>query len=283
MSNSFEKLNRVPPSMPTVWQECNPILRTMSMAQRGIYFSIMLHLWVYDTLPWDVWQLAKTIGSDYRTTAKLLQKCGDLAVCVRCSCGWRAETLHCPCSDLAVTVHNIKLKNYKVDVNSKLPLGTTEPNPTLTQPKVTPPSAQRGAASSGGGKEEENSTNVVEGYFDQEAPNPLVEKLVGLLGMVNPLAPRVYGEWSRRLENLQDGVGVERYSKAIAYLFANPMYCRGIKTCTKDKVLWLMEKWEPMLAKMDSDAEFAKNKPEDNRPQYRKNPSGGSGFGKTVA
>jgi hypothetical protein len=84
------------------------------------------------------------------------------------------------------------------------------------------------------------------------------------------------------LENLVDGWGSVKYAKALSYVFENPMYSRGIKTTKEDKSLWLAGKYEQILAKMDADAEFAAKKPQDNRPAYLKNPSGKSGFGKSV-
>lgn len=111
----------------------------------------------------------------------------------------------------------------------------------------------------------------------------MVDDLVQRLGVKTP-DPEVYATWSRRLENLKDGWGAERYPKAIAYVFDNAQYCRGIKTTKQDKVAWLCDKYESILAKMDADAEFASKKPkdQDNRPDYIKNPSGGVRFPKSV-
>jgi hypothetical protein len=284
--------------MPIIWQDwmSSPTIRSMSMTQQGIFLNILLHQWVYGSVPRDPWKLAKAIGADYETTLRLLVKYSEILVCCECGTSWTRVTCECGDTKLGVTCENLKLKNLKIDVNLGLALGTTEPNPTITSPKVTPPCAPFGGEGGGG-----VSTSVVDGYFDQAkkgmaeaaveekptptptpAPSPLVDDLVQRLGMVNPPELKVYGEWARRLENLVDGWGAVKYAKAIAYVFENQMYCRGIKTTKEDKSLWLAGKYEQIIAKMDADAEFAAKKPQDDRPGYLKNPSGKSGFGKSV-
>jgi hypothetical protein len=293
-----DKLDRVPPYMPIIWQDwmSSPTIRSMSMTQQGIFLNILLHQWVYGSVPRDPWKLAKAIGADYETTLRLLVKYSEILVCCECGTSWTRVTCECGDTKLGVTCENLKLKNLKIDVNLGLALGTTEPNPTITSPKVTPPCAPFGGEGGGG-----VSTSVVDGYFDQAkkgmaeaaveekptptptpAPSPLVDDLVNRLGMVKPPEPKVYGEWARRLENLMDGWGAVKYAKAIAYVFENQMYCRGIKTTKEDKSIWLAGKYEQIIAKMDADAEFAAKKPQDDRPGYLKNPSGKSGFGKSV-
>jgi hypothetical protein len=290
-----DKLDRVPPYMPIIWQDwmSSPTIRSMSMTQQGIFLNILLHQWVYGSVPRDPWKLAKAIGADYKSTVRLLEKSSTQLVCSQCGASWEPVTCQCGASKETVTCHNPKLQNLKNDVNLGLALGTTEPNPTITSPKVTPASAPFG-----GGEGEAVSSSVVDGYFDQAkkgmaeaaveekptpAPSPLVDDLVQRLG-VKPPDLKVYGEWARRLGNLVDGWGEARYQKAIAYVFANQMYCRGIKTCKEDKVIWLCSKWEQILAKMDADADYASKKPKenDNRPDYIKNPSNRDWFGKSV-
>jgi hypothetical protein len=288
-----DKLDRVPPYLPFIWQDwmSSPTVRSMTMTQRGIFLEILLYQWVYGSVPRDPWKLAKAIGADYETTLRLLVKYSEILVCCECGKSWARVICECGDTKLGVTCENPKLRNLKIDVNLGLPLATTEPHPTITPPKVTSPSA-----AAGGREGESDSGAVVEGYFDQgkksmaeaaveekPTPSPLVDDLVQRLG-VKPPDPKVYGEWARRLENLVDGWGEAIYQKAIPYLFANQMYCRGIKTTKEDKVSWLCGKYEQILAKMDADAEFAAKKPkeQDNRPEYLKNPSGKSGFGKSV-
>jgi hypothetical protein len=289
-----DKLSRVPPFVPLLWQDwqSSPSVRSMTMTQQGIFLNILLHQWVYGSVPRDPWKLAKAIGADYETTLRLLVKYSEILVCCECGTSWTRVTCECGDTKLGVTCENLKLKNLKIDVNLGLALGTTEPHPTITSPKVTPPSAPFR-----GGEGEGVSSSV--GYFDQAkkgmaeaaveekptptpAPSPLVDDLVQRLGMVKPPEPKVYGEWAHRLENLVDGWGSVKYAKAIAYVFENQMYCRGIKTTKEDKSVWLAGKYEQIIAKMDADAEFASKKPQDNRPDYLKNPSGKSGFGKSV-
>jgi hypothetical protein len=289
MSNSFEKLNRVPPVLPIVWHEFNPLIRTMNMTQRGVYFSMMLHQWLYDSLPWDAWQLPKAIGAEYKTCRKFLEKFSDLTVCVQCSSSYRPATVHCSCSDRAVTMHNEKLKNYKIDVNSKVPLGTTEPNPTSTEGNGTSPSADAVPPPTGGGEKKKNSGSSLDDDFDQDPlePNPLVDELVARLGMARPPVPKLYREWARKLNNLVDGYGVARYQKGIAYLFENAYFGRGIKATKEGKVAWLCSKWEAVLTQMDADKEFGKKtssaaRANDNRPEYLSKPSGNVSFGKSV-
>ena len=296
-----DKLNRVPPFIPLLWQawRSSPSIRSMTMAQRGIFIEILIEQWIYGSFPRSAWELSRRVGSDFKTTGRLLEKYSELAVCCQCGDSWTPVTCQCGASKLTATCHNPRLRNLRIDVDSDLALGTTEPNPTKPQPKVTSPYAPFGGEGGGG-----VSTSVVDGYFDQAkkgmaeaaveekttptptpAPSPLVDDLVQRLGMVKPPEPKVYGEWARRLENLVDGWGAVKYAKAIAYVFENQMYCRGIKTTKEDKSVWLCGKYESILAKMDADTEFASKKPangQDNRPQYLKNPSGGVKFGKSV-
>jgi hypothetical protein len=265
----------------------------MTMTQQGIYLNILIYQWVYGDFPRNAWELSRTLNSSYDTTLRLLSDYSHLFVCCECSASWSRADCECGASKSRGTCENPRLRNIRVDVNSDLPIGTTEPNLTITSPKVTPTCAPSGGE--GGGRV---STSVVEGYFDQAkqgmakaavveepTPNPLADQLVGLLGTKAP-DPKVYGDWARLLGHLQDAHGQARYQSILAYCFKNERYCRGIKTTGKDKVLWLMDKFDGLGAKMDADEEFkkaSKPKEQDNRPEYLKNPSGKAGFGKTVA
>jgi len=279
-----DKLNRVPPFIPLLWQawRSSPSVRSMTMAQRGIFIEILIEQWIYGSFPRSAWELSRRIGSDFKTTGRLLEKYSELAVCCQCGASWTPVTCQCGASNLPATCHNPRLRNIRFDVDSDLAIGTTELNPT--QPKLSEPHLASASPTGGGGGV---SSSVVEGYFDQAKTNPapslLVDELVKRLGMVKPLDPATYGEWARRLGNLRDG-WTDKYDRALSYVFDNPMYSRGIKTTKEDKSLWLMNKWESILAKMDADAEFASRKPkdQDNRPEYLKNPAGGVKFGKSV-
>jgi hypothetical protein len=297
-----DKLNRVPPFIPLLWQawRSSPSVRSMTMAQRGIFIEIMIEQWIYGSFPRSAWELSRRIGSDFKTTGRLLEKYSELAVCCQCGASWTPVTCQCSASNLPATCHNPKLRNLRIDVDSDLALGTTELNPT--QPKLrephlalnalAPPSEARGGGgvsssvvdeSLGRAKKDMAEAAVVE----EPTLNPLADQLVGLLGTKAP-DPKVYGDWARRLDDLVDAWGQARYQRVLAYCFKNERYCRGIKTTAKDKVLWFTEKFEGIGAKMDADDEFestkvSKPKEQDNRPEYLKNPSGKVGFGKTVA
>ena len=134
-----DKLNRVPPFIPLLWQDwcSSPTVRRMTMAQRGIYVEILIEQWVYGDFPRSAWELSRRIGSDFKTTVRLLEKYSELAVCCQCGASWTPVNCQCGASNLTATCHNPKLKNLANDVNSDLPLGTTQPNPT--QPNLREP------------------------------------------------------------------------------------------------------------------------------------------------
>jgi hypothetical protein len=293
-----DKLNRVPPFIPLLWQtwRSSPSVRCMTMAQRGIFIEMLIEQWIYGSFPRSAWELSRRIGSEYKATGRLLEKYSELAVCCQCGASWTPVTCQCGASNPPATCHNLRLLNLRMDVDSDLALGTTEVNPT--QPKLREPQlASASPTGRGGGV----STSVVGEYFDQAkqgmakaavveeptpSPNPLADQLVGLLGTRAP-EPKVYGKWARLLGHLQDAHGQARYQQVLAYCFKNERYCRGIKTTAKDKVSWLMEKFDSVAAKMEADEEFesknaSKPKVQDNRPEYLRNPSGGVKFGKSV-
>jgi hypothetical protein len=304
-----DKLNRVPPFLPLLWQDWlrSGDVRSMTMAQRGIYLEILVKQWVLGSVPRDAWKLAKGIQADYRATVRLLTTYSHLLACCQCGASWTPVTCQCGASNLTATCHSPKLRNLRNDVDSDLALGTTEPN--LTQPKLTEPhpaaSPLEPPSPTGGGGV---SSPVVEGYFGQgnkrngaaavveqptpdPTPNPLVDEFIGLLGMVKPPSPQTYNYWSEVFGRLVDAHGRPRFRTIMAYCFEHERYCRGIRTVKKqDKADWLSEHFAELAERMVADEEFeskrgqkaAKYKVGENKPDYIANPSGTVGFGKSV-
>jgi hypothetical protein len=131
-----DKLDRVPPYLPIIWQDwlSDPDVRSMTMAQRGIFLEILLQQWVFGDVPRDPWKLSKDIKADYRTTVKFLQTYSKTLACIQCHRCWNAVKPQCQCSDLTGRVHNRKLHFLSIDVKLNLPLGTTEANRTEPEP-----------------------------------------------------------------------------------------------------------------------------------------------------
>jgi len=127
-----DKLDRVPPYLPIIWQDwlSDPDVRSMNMAQRGIFLEILLQQWVFGDVPRDPWKLSQDIKADHRTTVKFLQTYSKTLACVQCHRCWNAVKPQCQCSERAGRVHNRKLHFLRIDVISGLPLGTTEANRT---------------------------------------------------------------------------------------------------------------------------------------------------------
>jgi hypothetical protein len=192
-----DKLDRVPPYMPIVCCEWkgNRDIQRMTVAEEGFFVRFLLKQWELGDLPADPWLLSRLLNTNYRTTDKWLQKYSHLTVKSLQPRSEHAASLHQECSKCAVSLHNEKLKNYGIDVNLGLPLGTTEPNLTETSPKVTPTCAPFGGEGAGG-----VSSSVVDEYLGQGKPTPcpLVDDLVQRLGVKTP-DPEVYSTWSRRL------------------------------------------------------------------------------------
>jgi len=293
-----DKLNRVPPYLPIIWQDwlSSGDVRSMTMAQRGIYVEILIRQWVLGSVPRDAWKLAKDIQADYKTTVRLLSTYSHLLVCCQCGASWTPVTCQCGTSNLTATCHNPKLKNIRNDVDSDLPIGTTEPNPTtpnrrephLALNALAPPSEARG--------EGVTSASLDGEVFDQATPitakdDSLVNEFVGLLGMAKSPSPEVYNHWSTVFAQLVEAYGEPNFKTIMAYCFQHERYCRGIKTVKKqDKADWFSQNFEELAERMAADEEFAakrgakaaKYKVNEKAPEYIKNPSGNVGFGKSV-
>jgi hypothetical protein len=296
-----DKLNRVPPFLPLLWQDwqSSPSVRTMTMTQQGIFLNILIHQWVYGGFPRSAWELSRRIGSDYKSTGRLLEKYSDLAVCCQCGASWTPVACQCGASNLTATCHNPKLKNHRIDVDSDLALGTTELNPT--QPKLREPHLASASPTGGGG--EVTSTALGGKVSDQATPldppptptgdapmvnDSLVTEFVALLGQKPSVLSRNY--WSTVFATLVKEYGEPQFRNVLAYCFANERYCRGVKTTARDKADWFAEKFPAIADKMTADAEFdskrsakvASAKVPENAPDYRKNPTGRDWFGKSV-
>ena len=132
-----DKLNRMPPYLPIIvedWQS-DPDTQSMTDAQIGVFLKALLHQWQNGSLPRNAWDFAKKIDSSFDTTRRFLSDYSHLFVCCECFASWSKEDCECGASKSRARCENTKLKNLRIDVNSGLGLGTTEPN--ITEPKVT--------------------------------------------------------------------------------------------------------------------------------------------------
>lgn len=160
MGKSFTIEDRIPPILPINWLdwEGDEHVQEMDETMEGIYFRIVRELWKFNQFEFNYTQLAKRLRvKDARRVRSFLEKWGHLFRCVKCGlvpvprwehaatlqqpcsdlavpmqkpCRYCAASLQCSCSDLAVFVQHGKLKNYKNDVISGSPLGTTQQNQT---------------------------------------------------------------------------------------------------------------------------------------------------------
>ncbi len=134
-----DKLNRMPPYLPIIvedWQS-DPDTQSMTDAQIGIFFKSLLYQWQTGSLPRNAWDFAKKIDSSYDTTLRFLLDYSHLFVCCECFASWSREDCECGASKSRARCENRKLKNLRIDVNSDVALGTTEPKLTKTKPKLT--------------------------------------------------------------------------------------------------------------------------------------------------
>ena len=134
-----DKLNRMPPYLPIIvedWQS-DPDTQSMTDAQIGIFLKALLHQWQNGSLPRNAWDFAKKIASSYDTTRRFLSDYSHLFVCCECFASWSREDCECGASKSRARCENRKLKNLRIDVNSDVALGTTEPKLTKTEPKST--------------------------------------------------------------------------------------------------------------------------------------------------
>jgi hypothetical protein len=286
------KLNRVPPFIPLLWQDwrSSADIASMTPTQRSLYLDILIEQWIYGDVPRDPYKLHKKINptGDYRTTVRFLSAYSHLIVCSQCYHGWKTGCCPCGACDSTGTCLNLKLKNLRIDVNSDLPLGTTELNPTepdRREPHLAPPAEAgegRGVA----------FTSLQGEICDQATPktpsptdDPLVNEFVALLGQKPSTLSQNY--WSTVFAKLVKLHGEPHFRNVMAYCFQNERYCRGVKTTGKDKADWFADKFEGMADKMLADSEFESKrsakvvaaKVPANAPDYRKNPTGRNWFG----
>jgi hypothetical protein len=295
-----DKLNRIPPFLPFLWQDwrSSQTVRRMTHSQRSIYLDILIEQWISGNVPRDAWRLAGMIQADYKSTVRLLENFSEVLVCCQCGASWTPVNCQCGASNLTATCHNPKLRNIRIDVDSGVALGTTEPN--LTQPHLTEPQLASASQTGGGGI----SNSVVERYFDQgnkrdgamaeeptPTPDPLVDDFIALLAPPKPPCPQTYNHWSGVFGRLVGVHGEAKFKTIMAYCFQHERYCRGIRTVKKqDKADWFYDNFVELAERMVADQEFdarrsqkaAKNKTPENAPDYIKNPSGNVSFGKSV-
>jgi hypothetical protein len=157
--------DRVPPTIPINWADWDgdEHVREMNETMEGIYFRIIREQWVHGRIDFDHNRLAQRLRCDRRNVKKFLEKWGHLFRCCKCDlrseyvavtppvrseyvagaslvCSYCAPSPLCSCSDRVRSVYHRKLKFYRIDVNSGLPLGTTKQNVTEpNQRKPEPP------------------------------------------------------------------------------------------------------------------------------------------------
>ena len=157
MANN-DKLDRVPPFIPIIWQDWASSLdiQSMSTSEEGLFNRFIHKQWVLGELPADPWALKKLLRVDHRTIIRFLAKYEHLFVgaqkhnskcTVNVQQGYSKITVDITTNTVNIltdtvslcicplTLHNPKLRNLYNDVIFKLPLGTTEPN--LTEVNLT--------------------------------------------------------------------------------------------------------------------------------------------------
>jgi hypothetical protein len=178
------KLTWVPPYMPLIWQDwmSSADIRSMTMAQRGIYISILLHQWIYDGVPRDAWQLSKDINAKYDTVKRFLQTYPHLFVCRECGGSWTGAVGECCGSSGGVVVENIKLRNLRKEAISDTPLGTNKTKATevkvIQQQQKQPSQGKRRNDAFSEGRERVVLSVGGVTTRDADAPAPIKEELI---------------------------------------------------------------------------------------------------------
>lgn len=132
LAKKQDKLNRVPPYLPIVWQDWASSLdmQQMTFADEGFFFRFLRKQWELGELPADPYRLAKLLHCHSTTASRWLHKWCRLVTPVQHPCTTHAPVVDHQCSMCVTTVHNKKLQNLKIDVISGIELGTTEQNRT---------------------------------------------------------------------------------------------------------------------------------------------------------
>lgn len=251
-----DKLERVPPILPILWQDwdSDPDIMGMSLPEEGFYFKFLKRQWVLGDLPADPWKLAKELKVNYRTTAHWLQKYSYLTVQTQRPCSEHAPAVQLECTKCAASLHNKKLKNLRIDVISDLALGTTEPK--ITKPKVTEPEHIAGV-------EDEAPTQAPAPEPEAPTPDSEISKfllaIAGLLGKTT-VKRSVLTKWEAALQPK-----VKAHSEAYVLgllkyaLEENEVWARAFSSLTKQEpVEYFATKFETIEGNREGDEKFKK-------------------------
>jgi len=117
-----------PPYLPIIVEDwvSDSDIQSMTVAQIGIFIKALIRQWQDGSLPRNPWDFAAKIEARYETVANFLQSYSNLFACLECGRRWTGSDCGCGCSKAVGRVENKKLKFLKIDVNSRLELGTTE-------------------------------------------------------------------------------------------------------------------------------------------------------------
>lgn len=256
-----DKLNRMPPYLPIIvedWQS-DPDTQSMTDAQVGIFFKALLYQWQNGSLPRNAWDFAKKIDSSYDTTLRFLSDYSHLFVCCECSASWSREDCECSESKSRARCENTKLKNLRIDVNSNIALGTTEPNPTeqnQTEPNL-PPQGGEGDPPISTPEQEKPS----ESKSDDSKVRKAVTHLLKLLGTPDKFNKKsVCKRWESLIEPKLETCAVEYVTGLMDYaLTVNPVWVRAFSGLSKrDPMEYFVEKYETIEGNRAGDEKFAK-------------------------
>lgn len=262
-----DKLERVPPIFPIIWQDwdSDPDVLSMTTVEEGLYFKLLKKQWVLGELPADPWKLSKLLGIQYRTTKHWLSKYSHLTVKVQRPCSEHAPTMQSGCSKCAVSMHNKKLKNYRIDVISDVALGTTEPKLTKqnrSEP-LLPQQVEEEAVEEAPETPTPEQEKVPESKVDDSKVRKAVTHLLKLLGSPDKFNKKsVCKRWESLIEPKLQNAAVEYVTGLMDYaLTENPVWVRAFSGLSKrDPMEYFVEKYETIEGNRDGDEKFKKMK-----------------------
>jgi len=264
MSNRSTKIDGVPPTMPVDWQawQSSPTTQSMTDTQVGIAFKIMLKQWELGSLPRSAWDLAREIKSDYQTTRRFLLAYSKFLVCQQCGKSWTPVTCECGASEATGRCECRKTKFFRIDVNSGLPLGTTEHN--RREPDTTEPhhNSDGGGEAPNSGSSSPEQEAKPEPESTPQAPVEMSEVCSGvchLLGRKSLKLP-VMQHWESLLKPKVELHSVGYVLGLLKYaLQENEVWARAITTVKKqDPIEYFASKFESIEESREGDERFKK-------------------------
>jgi hypothetical protein len=262
-----DKLNRMPPYLPIIvedWQS-DPDTQSMTDAQVGIFFKALLYQWQNGSLPRNAWDFAKKIDSSYDTTFRFLSNYSRLFVCCECFASWSGEDCECGASNSRARCENRKLKNLRIDVNTDVALGTTEPKLTKTEPKLTEvPPPDDGIPPELPPQEQEAEVPDPDSSVPDEAIRLAQDFWCWLSKPARFKNPKTFKLWSGLIESktktssLAHVRDVLHYAATESDSFAPAIKALGTK---RDPMEYcIAEKWENILSAREFDLDKAKRR-----------------------